>query len=108
MRLQQEEPRKDPDAKPILATGDITALLQSARNGEDAALDALMEHVYQRLREQARRQLRHERSMHTLTPTPTPTPLVHEAYMSMFGDGEVDWRDRAHFFAMPRGPCATS
>jgi len=27
-----------------------------------------------------------------------PTALVHEAYLRLFGDGEIPWEDRAHFF----------
>jgi RNA polymerase sigma factor (TIGR02999 family) len=42
----------------------------------------------------AARQLRKERPDHTLQ----PTALVHEAYIRLVDQREVDWRSRAHFF----------
>ena len=41
-------------------------------------------------------QLRAERAGHTLQ----PTALVHEAYLRILGQRELDWRDRAHFFGL--------
>lgn len=52
--------------------------------------------VYEQLRAQARRYMRGERSTITLQ----STALVHEAYVRLVNAGEVDWRDRAHFFAL--------
>ena len=33
------------------------------------------------------------------TPSLATTALVHDAYLSLFGDSDVPWRDRGHFFA---------
>lgn len=51
--------------------------------------------VYDELRALAGRYLRRERSDHTLQ----ATALVHEAYIKLIGQCDVDWRDRAHFYA---------
>ncbi len=52
--------------------------------------------VYEQLRAPARRYMRGERS----TVTMQSTALVHEAYGRLVNAGEVDWRDRGHFFAL--------
>ena len=56
----------------------------------------LMDVVYQQLHRIARSYLRKERSDHTLQ----PTALVHESYLKLFGNSEVQLADRAHFFAV--------
>lgn len=61
-----------------------------------AALDALLPVVYDELHALAGRYLRHERPDHTLQ----PTALVHEAYMRLSEQRQVDWRDRAQFFGV--------
>jgi RNA polymerase sigma-70 factor (ECF subfamily) len=76
------------------ATPEVTALLRSWRSGDAGAEEALLAKVYQTLRRIASAQLRGERVGHTLE----PTALVHEAYLRLLGQREVDWRDRAHFF----------
>jgi RNA polymerase sigma-70 factor, ECF subfamily len=75
---------------------DITSLLSAWRAGDPAALERLMPIVYDRLRAQARRQLRAERSGHVLQ----TTALVHEVYLRLIGTQDVDWHDRVHFFAL--------
>jgi RNA polymerase sigma factor (TIGR02999 family) len=77
-------------------TPDITALLDDWSRGNSRALDQLLPLVYQELRGIARRQLRREREGHTLQ----PTALVHEAYLRLVDQREVDWRSRAHFFGV--------
>ena len=52
--------------------------------------------VYDELREIAHRQLRNERSGHTLS----TTALVHEAYLRLVNVNQVQWKDRAHFVAV--------
>lgn len=74
----------------------VTQLLRQFTSGRDAAMDELVPVVYDELRRLARHQLRSERSDHTLG----PTALVHEAYIRLVDVREVDWQDRAHFFAM--------
>lgn len=73
----------------------ITALLGRWRAGDDAARDDLIALVYPELRRRARAYLRSERADHTLD----APAVVHEAFVRLVG-AEVDWKDRAHFFAV--------
>lgn len=73
----------------------VTQLLRAVRDGEQGALDRLIELVYDELRFLARRQLARERVGHTLH----ATALVHEAYVKLAG-GPIDASDRAHFLAI--------
>jgi len=76
--------------------GDVTAILLEARAGERDALDRLFPLVYDELRGVARRRLAAERSDHTLS----TTALVHETYVKLVDQTRVEWKDRAHFFAV--------
>ena len=80
--------RRDPAA--------ITRLLHEWRDGSGAAFEELVPLVYAELHTLAARRLarewRHQR-MQT-------TSVVNEAYMKMFGQREVDWQNRGHFFAI--------
>lgn len=75
---------------------DITGLLQELSRGRPEVLHRLMPVVYDKLRRIAHAQLRGERPGHTLD----TTALVHEAYLKLIDLRQVEWRDRAHFFAM--------
>jgi RNA polymerase sigma factor (TIGR02999 family) len=79
-----------------LATPGVTDLLIDWSNGDPKALDQLMPLVYEELRKIARRQLGFEDQGHTLQ----STALVHEAYLRIVDQNRVQWRDRAHFFAV--------
>jgi RNA polymerase sigma factor (TIGR02999 family) len=73
----------------------VTLLLQQWGDGDrDAAFEALPL-VYDELRRIAARQLRGERSGHTLQ----ATAVVHEAYLRLGEEGGFDWPSREHFFA---------
>lgn len=74
----------------------VTELLVAWKDGSEQALDDLVPFVYDELRRLARNQLRKERPGHTLQ----PTALTHEAFVRLFGFREVNWQDRAHFFAV--------
>lgn len=76
--------------------GKITRLLREIREGDSGAFDRLMPLVYDELRQIARRQLRGERSDHTLD----TSALTHEVYLKLVGEAEVDWENRAHFFVL--------
>ncbi|HSK08224.1 MAG TPA: sigma-70 family RNA polymerase sigma factor [Vicinamibacterales bacterium] len=78
------------------ATGEVTSLLRLARDGNRAAFDRLFAAVYRELRRVAGRQMRRERDDHTLY----PTALVHEAYLRLVDQAEVEWQDRAHFLGI--------
>ena len=75
---------------------DLTALLLDWSRGDRAALDQLLPLVYAELRRMAARQLRGERVGHTLQ----PTALVHEVYLRIVDQRQVDWQNRAHFFGV--------
>lgn len=74
----------------------ITQLLQKLRNGSRETLDELLPIVYDELRGLAKSYLNRERDNHTLQ----PTALVHEAYLRLLGQKEIDWQNRAHFFGV--------
>jgi RNA polymerase sigma factor (TIGR02999 family) len=78
------------------AAPDVTALLLQWNQGTREARGRLIALVYRDLRKMAQRSLSFERPDHTLQ----PTALVHEAYERLIQQGRVDWRDRAHFFAI--------
>jgi RNA polymerase sigma factor (TIGR02999 family) len=82
-----------PGAPPL---DDLTRLLVAWSHGELGALDRLMPLIYGQLRQQARRQLRHERAGHTLQ----PTALVHEAFLRLVGQSRAQWQNREQFFAV--------
>jgi RNA polymerase sigma factor (TIGR02999 family) len=79
-----------------MSSPDVTALLGDWSRGNSAALSQLLPLVYAELRRVAGRQLRRERPDHTLQ----PTALVHEAYIRLVDQRQVDWRNRAHFFGV--------
>jgi len=83
----------------MAARSEITTLLAGARAGDRDCQSRLFEVVYAELRAMAARQLRHERSDHTLQ----PTALVHEAYVRLLGRGDIPWENRAHFFTTAAG-----
>jgi RNA polymerase sigma factor (TIGR02999 family) len=75
---------------------DVTQLLVNWSKGDEAALEQLMPLVYGELRRLAGAYLRRERSNHTLQ----STALVHEAFMRLVQQQDVQWRNRAHFYAI--------
>jgi len=78
-----------------LASQAVTELLVKWRGGDQEALQALLPLVYKELRDIAHRQLRRERSGHTLQ----STALVHEAWLRLAGNEQARFAGRAHFFA---------
>jgi RNA polymerase sigma factor (TIGR02999 family) len=80
----------------VTTLADVTGLLRAWRGGSESALERLMPLVYAQLRQIARRHLRGERPDHSLQ----ATALVNEAYLRLVDVNRVDYRDRAHFFAM--------
>jgi RNA polymerase sigma-70 factor (ECF subfamily) len=77
-------------------THTITALLGRWRSGDHDAANELMTLVYEELHQIAAREMRREQSEHTLQ----TTAVVHEAYLRISQTAAVDWKDRAHFFAV--------
>jgi len=75
---------------------DVTKLLLAWSDGDKEALEKLLPLVYRELKNIADRYLRRERSDHTLQ----TTALVHEAYMKLIDQRNVQWQNRAHFFGI--------
>jgi RNA polymerase sigma-70 factor (ECF subfamily) len=86
-------PDRGPQAAPAPA---VTVLLRAWAQGDEAAGDRLFAILYSELRRQAGRYMRRERRSHTLQ----PSGLVHEAYLRLAASPDLDWHDRAHFFAI--------
>lgn len=76
--------------------GQVTSLLHAMRKGDRAAFDRLLPLVYDTLKQISRRQLRGRRPGVELR----TTELVHETYLKLADQGEADWEDRAHFYAV--------
>ena len=74
----------------------ITAQLIAWSHGDATALDEVIRAVYQELRRMADRYLRQERPGHTLQ----PTALVHEAWLRLIDQTQVNWHNRAQFFGV--------
>ena len=77
-------------------TPNITQMLRAWSGGNREVLNDLMPLVYDELHRQAARFLRRERSDHTLQ----TTGLIHEAYLKLVDQREVQWESRTHFFAI--------
>lgn len=71
-------------------------MLIAWNDGSAEALDKLMPLVYDELHRQAARFLRRERAGHTLQ----TTALIHEAYLKLVDQREVNWESRTHFYAI--------
>ena len=89
------QPRFEMNA-PANTSLDITQMLREWSDGNRDALDELLPLVYEELRRQASHYLRRERPDHTLQ----TTALIHEAYLRLIDQREVNWQSRAHFFAI--------
>ena len=81
---------------PKTPSDEITQLLIHFTGGSREALDRLWPLVYDELRNMAAGYLRRERPDHTLQ----PTALVHEAWLKLVDQSQVDWQNRAHFFGI--------
>jgi RNA polymerase sigma-70 factor, ECF subfamily len=75
---------------------DISELLVAWSGGDRQALNRLTPIVYSELRRLARRYMQRERAGHTLQ----TTALVHEAYTRLVDYKRMQWKSRAHFFAV--------
>lgn len=79
--------------------GAATQLLRAWRAGDRRALDQMLPLVYDELHRLAAGYLSRERADHTLQ----PTALVHEAYLRLISQRDVDWRNRAQFLGVAAG-----
>ncbi len=75
---------------------DVTKWLTEIGHSDQRAADRLMPCLYEELRELAEGYLRRERPDHILQ----PTALIHEAYLKLVDQTQVDWRGDTHFKAV--------
>lgn len=78
------------------SNSEITQLLHAWRGGDAEALEKLTAIVYNELHRMAQRYMAREREGHTLQ----ATALIGEVYLRLVKVNEVEWQDRAHFFAV--------
>ncbi len=71
-------------------------MLRQWSGGNREVLEDLMPLVYDELHRQATRFLNRERRAHTLQ----ATALIHETYLKLIDQREVNWESRTHFFAI--------
>lgn len=85
-----------PDGSQSVSTQEVTRLLQAWSSGNEQALQELMPLVYGELHRLAQRYMAAEQSGHPLQ----TTALVHEVYIRLVDVKNVDWQNRAHFYAL--------
>ncbi|MCB1033801.1 MAG: sigma-70 family RNA polymerase sigma factor [Acidobacteria bacterium] len=78
------------------STQSVTELLVRWRDGDSQALEQFLPKVYEELHRLARGYFQGESSGHTLQ----ATALVHEAYLRLVDQQQVQWQNRAHFFGV--------
>ena len=86
---------QDDDAKAPTCE-QVSGLLRAWSDGDREALDRLTPVVYDELHRLAQRYMKGERPGHSLQ----TTALVNEAYMRLVDYKEMQWQNRAHFFAV--------
>ena len=74
----------------------FTRLLLDWSDGDEGARNEMLPLVYDELRRLAALYLRRERREHTLQ----PTALVHEAYLRLIDQRQVNWKNRAQFVGL--------
>src|SRR5579864_2544389 len=75
---------------------DVTQLLLAWNDGDEKALEKLIPVVYSELRRLAKSRMRGEHPEHTLQ----TTALINEAYLRLVDLKNIQWQNRAHFFAL--------
>jgi RNA polymerase sigma factor (TIGR02999 family) len=73
----------------------VTVLLRAWAGGDATAFEQLVPLVHRELHKLARHLMAAENTGHSLQ----ATALLNEAYLRLIGGAQVEWRDRAHFFA---------
>lgn len=74
----------------------IQAVLACLESGDRSGLNSIIPALYQELHRLAEMMLSRERPDHTLQ----PTALVHEAYLRLIGQYQVDWSCRAQIVGL--------
>ena len=81
---------------PAVLDPEVTQLLLAWGRGDDAAQEKLLPLVASELLRLARYHMSRERRQHTLQ----TSALVNEAYLRLVDARQVNWQNRAHFFAL--------
>jgi RNA polymerase sigma-70 factor, ECF subfamily len=76
--------------------GDITVLLRAWHDGDNHALEHLIDQVHRGLQRIAGTFMSREDPSHVLQ----NTALINEAYLRLLTMQKVDWQSRSHFFAV--------
>jgi RNA polymerase sigma factor (TIGR02999 family) len=74
----------------------ITVMLEQFRHGDQRAREQLIEIIHGELHRIAANLFRHEPKDHTLQ----PTALISELYLRIFVNPDIQYENRAHFFAL--------
>jgi len=80
----------------VVSSHEVTRLLKAWTTGDEQALEKLTPLVYEQLRRVAQHHMAGQRPGHILQ----TTALVNEVYLQLLDCGQMNWQDRAHFFAM--------
>jgi RNA polymerase sigma-70 factor, ECF subfamily len=80
----------------VVPPHEVTQLLKAWTTGDEQALEKLTPLVYEQLRRVAQHHMAGQRPGHILQ----TTALVNEVYLQLLDCGQMNWQDRAHFFAM--------
>jgi RNA polymerase sigma factor (TIGR02999 family) len=75
---------------------DVTEMLALQSKGNKDVVNDIFPLIYAELKKLAGNYLRNERGNHTLQ----PTALVHEAYLKLVDQTQINWQNRAHFLGM--------
>jgi RNA polymerase sigma factor (TIGR02999 family) len=81
---------------PQTSPHEVSQLLRAWSTGDEGALQRLIPLVYEELHRIARRHMGRERKGHILQ----TSALVNEAYLRLVDWKNVEWQNRAHFFAV--------
>ena len=81
---------------PVSPQQQVTQLLSEWRNGDAGALEKLIPLVQPELQRLAQHYMSRERPGHTLQ----TTALLDDAYLQLADKNNVQWQNRAHFFAV--------
>jgi RNA polymerase sigma factor (TIGR02999 family) len=79
-----------------MSSSDVTELLIQLKKGKDGVYDELYPLIYEELRRLAYGHMNRQYDEHTLS----KTELVHEAYLKMIAQSEIDFTDRSHFLSI--------
>ena len=75
---------------------EVTRLLRELRDGRTESADRLAALVYDELHDLAAHAMRGENVGHTLQ----PTALLHEAFLRLVDQRDVEWKNRSHFYGI--------